>query len=96
MHHHDSKSFSDSDTEELFRSEVNRRFSAIARDSLRKLIQMNRARTLGDLRVPPGNRLELLKGNLAGFHSILINDQWRIIFQWKDSGPANVRIVDYH
>jgi proteic killer suppression protein len=55
---------------------------------------------VGDLRVPPGNRLELLKGNLAGFHSILINDindQWRIIFQWiTDSGPANVRIVDYH
>ena len=68
------QSFSDGDTEELFHKESNRRFSSIARVALRKLIQMNRARALQDLRVPPGNRLELLKGDLAGYHSIRIND----------------------
>jgi proteic killer suppression protein len=57
---------------------------------------MNRAKDLRDLAVPPGNRLEALKGNLAGFHSIRINDQWRIIFRWTSQGPAEVAIVDYH
>ncbi len=90
------QSFSDKDTEELFNSEKNRRFSAIARVALRKLIQMNQARALFDLAVPPGNRLEPLKGDLAGYHSIRINDQWRIVFRWTDSGPEQVAIVDYH
>jgi len=90
------RSFTDKDTEELFRKESNRRFSAIARVALRKLIQMNRARVLQDLAVPPGNRLEALKGDLAGFHSIRVNDQWRIIFRWTADGPENVAIVDYH
>ena len=90
------QSFSDTDTEELFHKESNRRFSAIARVALRKLIQMNRARCLQDLRVPPGNRLQLLKGDLAGFHSIRINDQWRIVFRWTDRGPEEVAIKDYH
>ena len=89
-------SFSDKDTEELFNSEKNRRFSAIARVALRKLIQMNQARALFDLAVPPGNRLEPLKGDWAGYHSIRINDQWRIVFRWTDSGPEQVAIVDYH
>jgi proteic killer suppression protein len=57
---------------------------------------MNRARTLQDLRVPPGNRLELPKGDLAGYHSIRINDQWRIVFRWTDQGPGEVAIKDYH
>lgn len=54
------------------------------------------AAVLSDLRVPPGNRLEALKGNFAGFHSIRINDQWRCIFRWEEDGPAEVDIVDYH
>ncbi len=54
------------------------------------------AQALSDLAAPPGNRLEALKGNLAGFHSIRINDQWRIIFRWSGSGPADVDIRDYH
>jgi proteic killer suppression protein len=89
-------SFSDKDTQELFEKEYNRRFSAISRVALRKLIQMNRAALLSDLSVPPGNRLEALRGRLAGFHSIRINAQWRIVFQWTDSGPKQVAIVDYH
>ena len=63
---------------------------------MRKLIQMNQAGTLDDLKVPPGNRLEALKGQLAGFHSIRINDQWRIVFRWTTAGPADVKIIDYH
>jgi proteic killer suppression protein len=90
------QSFGDADTEELFREERNRRFAAIARVALRKLIQLNRAGVLSDLAVPPGNRLEALKGGRAGFHSIRINDQWRIIFQWENNGPRKVSIVDYH
>lgn len=90
------QSFADKDTGGLFFNEANRRFSAIARVALRKLFQMNRAGKLDDLAVPPGNRLEALKGNLAGFHSIRINDQWRIVFRWTESGPAEVAIMDYH
>ena len=89
-------SFSDKDTQELFEKEYNRRFSAISRVALRKLIQMNQAGLLSDLRVPPGNRLEALSGRLAGFHSIRVNEQWRIVFRWTDSGPEQVTIVDYH
>jgi len=90
------QSFSDRDTEELFQTEANRRFTSIARVTLRKLIQMNQAGSLNDLKVPPGNRLEALKGRLAGFHSIRVNDQWRIVFRWTNAGPAEVSIVDYH
>ncbi|MEM7600634.1 MAG: type II toxin-antitoxin system RelE/ParE family toxin, partial [Verrucomicrobiota bacterium] len=74
------QSFADDDTEELFCKERNRRFQPIARVALRKLIQMNQAGQLSDLSVPPGNRLEALKGDLAGFHSIRVNQQWRIVF----------------
>lgn len=90
------QSFGDNDTEELFYTEHNRRFAAISRVALRKLIQMNQARALDDLAVPPGNRLERLQGRLAEFHSIRVNDQWRIMFRWTDSGPEQVAIVDYH
>nr|WP_276309077.1 type II toxin-antitoxin system RelE/ParE family toxin [Specibacter cremeus] len=68
----------------------------IQRAALRKLRQVGSAESLGDLRIPPGNRLELLKGNRAGQHSIRINDQWRICFRWTDAGPEEVEIVDYH
>ena len=90
------QSFADKDTEDLFRTEESRRFSSISRAALRKLIQMNQARILGDLAVPPGNRLEALRGRLSGLHSIRVNDQWRIIFRWTENGPEDVSIVDYH
>ena len=90
------QSFANADTEQLFREEKNRRFTSIGRVALRKLMQMNRAARLSDLAVPPGNRLEALHGKLAGFHSIRINDQWRIVFRWTGLGPAEVAIVDYH
>jgi proteic killer suppression protein len=90
------QSFADRDTEQLFHEEKNRRYSAIARVALRKLFQLNRAGVLPDLAVPPGNRLEALKGDRAGFHSIRINDQWRIVFRWMEKGPAEVAIRDYH
>ncbi len=64
--------------------------------ALRKLRLLNNAKRLDDLRVPPGNRLEALKGNRAGQHSIRINDQWRICFVWKDNHAHQVEIVDYH
>lgn len=63
--------------------------------ALRKLRLVNTARSLEDLRVPPGNRLEALKGKRAGQHSIRINEQWRLSFNWQDGGPSNVGIVDY-
>ncbi len=90
------QSFADKDTEELFKSESNRRFAALSRVALRKLIQINQAGVLRDLAVPPGNRLEALSGRLSGFHSIRINDQWRIVFRWPEAGPELVTIVDYH
>lgn len=90
------QSFADKDTEQLFREERNRRFNSIGRVALRKLIQMNRARKLADLAVPPGNRLEALKGDREGFHSIRINQQWRIVFRWTGQGPDEVAITDYH
>ncbi len=64
--------------------------------ALRKLRMLNQAVVLNDLRIPPGNRLEALKGNWQGWHSIRINSQWRIYFVWKERGPGDVKIVDYH
>ena len=63
---------------------------------LRKLVTVDAAEGLDDLRVPPGNRLEKLKGDRAGQHSIRVNDQWRICFRWKDADAHDVEIVDYH
>jgi proteic killer suppression protein len=68
----------------------------VARVARRKLVQLNNAAELGDLAAPPGNRLEALSGNLAGKHSIRINNQWRIAFRWTASGPEEVEITDYH
>jgi len=68
----------------------------IAKVARRKLVQLNNAAVLGDLAAPPGNRLEVLRGDLAGRHSIRINDQWRIVFRWTNEGPEQVEIVDYH
>lgn len=68
----------------------------LAKVAQRKLVQLNNAEALSDLAVPPGNRLEALKGNLIGQHSIRINDQWRIVFRWSAAGPQDVEIVDSH
>uniref|UniRef100_A0A7C9JSV8 Excinuclease ABC subunit A n=1 Tax=Muribaculaceae bacterium Z82 TaxID=2304548 RepID=A0A7C9JSV8_9BACT len=89
-------SFGDKDTEQLFgRNRVNR-FASFERVALRKLRQLQIAGDLQDLRIPPGNHLEKLSGNLEGFWSIRINDQFRICFEWTSAGPAGVTIVDYH
>jgi len=90
------RSFDDKLTETLFQDEFVRRFQGIARSAKRKLEAVNAASRLEDLTVPPSNRLEKLKGDLKDFHSIRINDQWRVIFKWLDGEPHEVRIVDYH
>jgi proteic killer suppression protein len=68
----------------------------VAKVARRKLIMVNNAGALGDLKSPPGNKLEALHGDLAGKHSIRINHQWRIVFKWTDTGPEEVEIDDYH
>jgi len=90
------RSFRSKATEALFNDEDVARFRAIERSARRKLLYLHRARLLQDLRVPPGNQLEALKGDRKGQHSIRINDQWRICFRWIEGGPHDVEIVDYH
>jgi toxin HigB-1 len=91
------RSLADKETERVWqRQRVRKLDQSIQRAALRKLLILEAAETLGDLRVPPGNRLEKLKGDRAGFHSVRINQQWRICFRWTDAGPENVEIVDYH
>lgn len=91
------KSFGDRDTERLFGREPVRRFPAdLLRTMLRKLVALDAAEALQDLRVPTDNRLEKLKGRRSGQYSIRINDQWRACFGWKDGDAHNVEIVDYH
>ncbi len=90
------KSFGDRGTERLFADQVVREFEGIGRRAKRKLEALHAAARLDDLRVPPSNRLEKLKGDLKAFHSIRINDQWRIIFRWLDGEAYDVTIVDYH
>ena len=90
------RSFEDGDTEDLFHQESTRMFGSASRVALRKLIQLDQARDLRDLSVPPGNRLEKLRGNLSDFHSIRVNNRWRIIFVWTRRGAERVSVVDYH
>ena len=90
------QSFVCSDTESLFLSHTVPRFKNVERVARRKLLILQAATQLKALKIPPGNQLELLKGNRRGQHSIRINDQWRICFVWKDDGVHNVEIVDYH
>ena len=91
------QSFADSETELIWSGRRSRKLPATIQDvALRKLRILNQARVIGDLRVPPGNRLEALKADRLGQHSIRINDQWRICFVWDEGGPAHVTIVDYH
>ena len=90
------RSFRSTETELLFGDEAVPRFRAIERIARRKLLYLHRARSLQDLRVPPGNRLEALKGDRKGQHSIRINDRWRICFVWAEGDAFDVEIVDYH
>jgi proteic killer suppression protein len=91
------RSFADKETERVWQRQRTRRLDpGIQRAALRKLLILDAAETLDDLRVPPGNRLEKLKGDRAGLHSVRINQQWRICFRWTEAGPENVEIVDYH
>jgi proteic killer suppression protein len=90
------KSFRCKDTKRLFETGRTRRFSAVQKTAERKLIQLHTAAALKDLASPPGNRLEALTGDREGQHSIRINSQWRLCFQWTEDGPEEVEIVDYH
>ena len=89
-------SFADKDTETLFNDEFVKAFQSIERPARRKLHLINAAASIDDLRVQPGNKLETLRGDRAGQHSIRVNDQWRSCFVWNDGGAENVEIVDYH
>jgi len=91
------RSFGNAATERLWSRQRSKELDPrIERSALRKLAMLDAAEALNDLRVPPGNRLEALRGDRAGQHSIRINQQWRICFTWTDAGPAGVEIVDYH
>ena len=90
------RSFKCPDTEVLSKGIRVRRFVNISTVARRKLRQLEIAGTIEDLRIPPGNRLESLRGDRAGQHSIRINQQWRVCFRWTDAGAEDVEIVDYH
>lgn len=91
------QAFRDKETERLFNREPVKRFPPpVQRPALRKLLLLDAAESLNDLRVPPGNRLEKLHGDREGQHSIRINDQWRICFRWEASDAFEVEITDYH
>jgi proteic killer suppression protein len=90
-------SFADDETALIWSGRRSRRLPPdIQAVALRKLRLINQARVLADLRAPPGNRLEELRGDRSGQHSIRINDQWRIVFIWTEGGPSHVGITDYH
>lgn len=91
------KSFKDNETRKIYLRERSRKLPPdIQQVALRKLRMINNAKSTGDLRIPPANRLEKLAGNRSGQYSIRINDQWRICFGWKDGDAADVEITDYH
>ncbi len=94
------QSFGDAATEALFHGQKGAKVRRIPADlrrvAVRKLDLLNAAVSLIDLRSPPGNRLEALKGDGAGQHSVRVNDQWRVVFRWTDAGPSDVSIIDYH
>jgi len=91
------RSFADKDTERVWRRERCRRLDPTTqRAALRKLLILDAAETLDDLKIPPGNRLEKPRGDRAGQHSIQVNQQRRICFRWTPAGPEDVQIVDYH
>ena len=90
------RSFACKETEKLWLTGKTVRWSAIQRAALKKLALLAAVTRLDELKVPPGNRLEALRGSRAGSHSIRINDQWRLCFRWEETGPIEVEIVDYH
>ncbi len=91
------QSFACKETKKVFEGKVSRKLpSDLQKTMSRKLTMIEAAEKIEDLRVPPGNRLELLKGVRKGQHSIRINDQWRICFIWSSQGPEDVEIADYH
>ncbi len=91
------RSFRDQQTENIFRRNRVKGFSQdVQRGALRKLVILDAAETLDDLRVPPGNRLEKLKGDRKGEYSIRVNDQWRVCFVWSDGDAQDVELTDYH
>jgi proteic killer suppression protein len=90
------RSFKSAETEDLAKGVRVRRFASIAAVARRKLRQLEIADRLEDLRVPPGNRFEALKGDRSGQYSIRINEQWRVCFRWEEAGAEDVEIVDYH
>lgn len=90
------QSFKDAESKKLYETGNSRRWASIQSVALRKLDQIEAAVNLANLRVPPGNRLEPLKGERLGQHSTRINDQYRICFVWKDDGAHEVEITDYH
>ena len=90
------RSFRDKKTERFFSGEMVKEFSSFRKVAERKLTMLDNAADIKDLRSPPGNRLELLKGSRAGQHSVRINDQWRICFVWMADEPHEVEIADYH
>ena len=89
-------SFLCKDTDQLWLTGRNKRFAMIASVALRKLAMLDAADGIDDLRVPPGNRLEALKGDRSGQYSILINAQWRLCFRWQEGTAMDVKITDYH
>ena len=94
------RSFADRLTADLFYGQATARRRRVPADVIgparRKLAQLDAAAKLDDLRAPPGNRLEALKGDRRGFHSVRVNDQWRLVFRWQDDGPHEVALADYH
>ncbi len=95
------QSFTDSGTRDLFHGKNSKAASkrlpaGLGSVARRKLDQLNQAASINDLRAPPGNRLEALKGDRSGQHSIRINDQYRVCFRWTESGPSDAEVVDYH
>jgi len=90
------RSFADKATEALFEQGRHRSFGTASTVALRKLKLLDMVEKLDELRIPPGNRLELLKGSRAGQHSIRVNDQYRVCFRWTEHGPEDVEVVDYH
>lgn len=91
------QSFANSDTKKVWtRKHVPRFGPDLQRIANRKMLILDAAETINDLRVPPGNRLEQLQGGRKGQHSVRINDQWRVCFTWTEAGPADVEITDYH
>ena len=91
------KSFADADSERVFRAQRARGLrGSIRKRALRKLLILNAAEAVRELRIPPGNRLEKLKGDRAGQYSIRINDQWRVCFSWRSGNAYEVEITDYH